>query len=110
MRVKLTPFLLIGLLFIASCASEVQPDLIPKVYIIEEPKTFVIEGNNAWIQETNEDRHNLNTIRAIRDYEDDLEEFRARNKLRNVIRVYDGELIKGYDEEVDKRDLKKVYG
>ena len=59
-------------LFIVSCASEQEIKPEPKLYIMEEPqeKIFVIEDHNSisWVDNTKLQRHELNRVRALRDY------------------------------------------
>ncbi len=99
-------------LFIVSCASkqEIKPE--PKLYIVEEPQpmVFVIGENSniAWIDNTKLQRHELNTIRALRDYEDDLEEFEMESKFRRVVRSADGDTIFGYLKEVDNPGFEEM--
>ena len=99
-------------LFIVSCTSgqEIKPE--PKLYILEEPqpKVFVIgeKSNIAWIDATKPQRHELNRIRALRDYEDNLEEFEMESKFRRVVRSADGDTIFGYLKEVDNPGFEKV--
>jgi hypothetical protein len=101
-----------GLLFIISCTSEseVNPS-VPLIYIIEgtqtveesQVKTFVVaeEDSSAWYEETKGKRHELNVIRYTNEYEDEQEEFEIKSRLKNVVRSVDGELIVGFDEELD---------
>jgi hypothetical protein len=99
-------------LFIISCTSEseVNPS-VPLIYIIEgtqtveesQVKTFVVaeEDSSAWYEETKGKRHELNVIRYTNEYEDEQEEFEIKSRLKNVVRSVDGELIVGFDEELD---------
>ena len=112
MGVKITLFSLfiIVTLFIVGCISkpEIEPS-VPAIYIVssvgEEPQiqTFIVgeEDPLAWLDETKTQRHELNTIRSIREDEDNQEEFEIKSKLKNVVRSVDNELIIGYDEELD---------
>ena len=99
--------------FIVSCSYEEKTEA-PKasIYIVEEPqmKTFVIENHqtSAWFEKTGSERHKLNVIRYSREYEEDLEEFKMKSKLRNVVRSVDGELIIGYSEEVDNPGFESI--
>lgn len=98
--------------FIVSCDSEQETKPEPKLYIVEEPqeKIFVVgEKNNIlWIDTTKSQRHELNTIRALRDYEDELEEFEMKSKFKRVVRSADGDTIFGYLKEVDNPGFEKV--
>ena len=97
---------------IVSCASEQEIKQEPKLYILEEPqpKIFVIGEKNdiAWIDATKSQRHELNRIRALRDYEDDLEEFEMESKYRRVVRSADGDTIFGYLKEVDNPGFEEI--
>lgn len=97
--------LVIFSLFIVSCASEQEIKAEPKLYIVEEPKPMVFvvgeKSNISWIDTTKPQRHELNKIRALRDYEDELEEFEMESKFRRVVRSADGDTIFGYLKEVD---------
>ena len=55
-----------------------------------------------------EKRNELNKIRALRDDEDDQEEFEFKSRLKNVKRSIDGEMIIGYEQELDNPDFKEV--
>lgn len=98
--------------FIVSCSSEDEIKLGHKLYIVEEPqpKVFIVgeKSNIAWIDTTKSQRHQLNTIRALRDYEDELEEFEMESKFRRVVRSADGDTIFGYLKEVDNPGFEKV--
>ncbi len=98
--------------FIVSCASEKEIKPEPKLYILEEPqpKVFVIgeKSNIAWIDNTKPQRHELNKIRALRDYEDGLEEFEMESKFRRVVRSADGDTIFGYLKEVDNPGFEEI--
>ena len=99
-------------LFIVSCASEQEIKPEPKLYILEEPqeKIFVIEDRNliSWVDTTKLQRHELNKIRALRDYGDDLEEFEMESKFRKVVRSADGDTIFGYLKEVDNPGFDEI--
>ena len=99
-------------LFIVSCASEQEIKQEPKLYILEEPqpKVFVVgeNGNIEWIDTTKLQRHELNKIRALRDYEDELEEFEKESKFRRVVRSADGDTIFGYLKEVDNLGFEEI--
>ena len=99
-------------LFIVSCASEQEIKPEPKLYIVEEPqeKIFVIEDRNpiSWVDATKPQRHELNQIRALRDYEDELEEFEMKSKFRRVVRSADGDTIFGYLKEVDNPGFEEM--
>ena len=97
---------------IVSCASEQEIKPEPKLYIVEEPqeKIFVIGDHNpiSWVDSTQPQRHELNKVRALRDYEDKLEEFEMKDKFRRVVRSADGDTIFGYLKEVDNPGFEKV--
>ena len=98
-------------LFVVSCSSEeIKPE--PKLYIIEEskPMIFVVgeKGNIEWVDTTKLQRHELNRVRALRDYEDDLEEFEMKSKFRRVVRSADGDTIFGYLKEVDNPGFEEM--
>ena len=98
-------------LFIVSCASEeIKPE--PQLYILEEPqeKIFVIGEYDSlsWADATKPQRHDLNRIRALRDYGDNIEEFEMKNKFRRVVRSADGDTIFGYLKEVDNPGFEEV--
>ena len=102
---------LLGILLLSEDVSEEQPHPKPLVFVVEEqPNTFIIEKNNplAWIQESKTQRHELNLFRALRDDEDDLDEFELKSKLKNVRRSIGGEFIVGYDKDIDNPDFKDV--
>jgi len=115
---SILPLLLIlGALFIVSCTSQEEIKPNPKLYIVEEPKPliFVIGEENpiSWIDSTKPQRQELNMIRALRDYEDDLEEFEFESRLSNVRRIIvndfgQSELIVGYEKELDNPGFEKV--
>ena len=109
MRVKLV-FFILGLIFITSCTYEQQGKTV--TYVVEEkqPQVFVVEQENplAWEKDTRAKRFELNTIRSLRDFEDDEEEFEIKSKLFDVRRFIDGETIIGFDEELDNPDFKEV--
>ncbi len=97
---------------IVSCTSEQEIKPEPKLYIVEEPqpKVFVIGENSniAWIDATKPQRHELNKVRALRDYEDELEEFEMESKFRRVVRSADGDTIFGYLKEVDNPGFEEI--
>lgn len=99
-------------LFIVSCTSEQEIKPESKLYIAEEPqeKIFVIDDHNpiSWVDSTQPQRHKLNKVRALRDYEDELEEFEMESKFRRVVRSADGDTIFGYLKEVDNPGFEKV--
>ncbi|MDP7244699.1 MAG: hypothetical protein QF568_05115 [Flavobacteriales bacterium] len=115
-KLILSILFVIGLFLIVSCTSEpkVEPS-VPTIYIagaVEEPqvKTFVVgeENSLSWIEETKEKRHELNMIRYSEEYEDELEEFELKSRLKNVRRSVDNELIVGFDDELDNPRWKEV--
>jgi hypothetical protein len=53
-------------------------------------------------------RNELNKMRALREFENEEEEFEIKSKMKNVRRVIDDELIVGYDKELDNPDFKEV--
>ncbi len=81
-------------------------------YIVEEPqmKIFIIEEHptSAWSEKTSSEKHKLNVKRYKREYKDELEEFEMKNKLKNVIRSVDGELIIGYSKEIDNPGFESI--
>ena len=110
-------FLIFVSLLIISCTSEIDVKPEPKLYIVEEPqpKVFVVgeKSNIAWIDATKPQRHQLNTIRALRDYDDELEEFEFESRLSNVRRIIKNdfkqrELVVGYDKDLDNPGFEKV--
>jgi|TARA_B100002003_G_C14045039_1_gene503382 hypothetical protein len=108
MRVKLVLFTL-ALFLLSSCASNEQGKSV--TYTIEDSqKVFEIEEASSldWLKATEEKRTELNEIRALREDEDNLEEFERENQYKNIRRVIDGELIIGYDDDLDKPDFKEV--
>ena len=116
-KLILSLVLIFVLLFIVSCSSKSYANLEPKLYIVGEsnPIVFVAgeKSNIAWIDATKHQRHELNTIRALREYEDDLEEFYFDSKLSNVRRIVVNELgqsklIVGYEEEIDNPGFEEI--
>jgi hypothetical protein len=119
MEIKLILFSLfvVGLLLIVSCTSEpkIEPS-VPVIYIAgqtaEEPqvKTFVVgeKSDLAWYEETKQQRYEQNVRRFMDEYGDEQEEFKLKSKLSNVRRAVGGELIIGYDEELDNPRWKEV--
>lgn len=99
-------------LFIVSCSFEDETKPEPKLYILEEPqeRIFVIEDHNpiSWVDATKPQRHELNKVRSLKDYEDDLEEFEMKSKFRRVVRSADGDTIFGYLKEVDNPGFEEV--
>ena len=115
MGVKLIlPILLaIGMLFIVSCASEIQEKPgVPKLYIAEEPNAKIFITGEAspfeWVEQIKPIRNGLNSARALREDKDEQEEFEIKSKLKNVRRTVDGKLIAGFDEEIDNPRFKEV--
>ena len=105
--------LLIGMLFIVSCASETQENPVaPKLYIVEEPhaKVFVTGETSPfeWVEQTKSMRNELNSARALREDKNEQEEFGIKSKLKNVARTVDGKLIAGFDGEIDNPKFKEV--
>ena len=100
--VVLSSALLFTLTF--SCEAE-QVQSAPKIFIVEESqdKTYIVEENDplAWYEDTRDERLELNTIRYALESEDEQEEFDIRSRYSNVVRIIDGELFIGYDEELD---------
>jgi len=98
--------------FIVSCTSEPEIKSGPKLYIAEEPKpmVFIVGEENpvSWIDSTKPQRRELNTIRALRGYEDDIEEFEMKSKFRRVVRSTDGDTIFGYLKEVDNPGFEEI--
>ena len=123
MKVKLL-FILsaLAILLLTSCAYNEQPiPQSPKIYLVDEqgsvemtalekPKAFVVveEDDFVWLQEENEKRNELNKIRNLRDFEDEQEEFEFESKYRNVRRIVDDELVRGYIPELDNPEFKDV--
>ncbi|MBW2976180.1 hypothetical protein KY347_01905 [Candidatus Woesearchaeota archaeon] len=104
-KLVISALLALCLLLVASCTTKPQDVSMPAIYIIKEqqPKTFVVGGTGplSWEKETRQERNELNKIRALREYEDEQEEFELKSKLSNVRRIIDHELVVGYDEELD---------
>ena len=122
MKVKLL-FILsaLAIFLLTSCAYEQPIPQSPKIYLVDEqgsvemtalekPKAFVVveEDDFVWLQEENEKRSELNKIRALRDFEDEQEEFDFESKYSNVRRIIDDELVVGYKKELDNPDFKEV--
>ena len=122
MKVKLL-FILsaLAISLLTSCAYEQPIPQSPKIYLVDEqgsvemtalekPKAFVVveEDDFVWLQEENEKRSELNKIRALRDFEDEQEEFEFESKYSNVRRIIDDELVRGYIPELDNPDFKEV--
>ena len=108
MRVKLLLFVIV-LFLVSSCTYE-QPGKAVTYVIDEQPKVFVIEEETplSWLEETREKRFELNKIRALREYEEDLEEWEIKSRLSNVRRIIEGKLVIGYVKELDNPDFKEV--
>ena len=119
MGIKLILFSLfvVGLLLIVSCTSEpkIEPS-VPAIYIVdqtaEEPqvKTFVVgeKSDLAWYEETKQQRYEQNMRRFMDEYGDEQEEFELKSKLSNVRRAVDGEVLFGFDEELDNSRWEEV--
>src|SRR3989338_4584466 len=122
MKVKLL-FILsaLAISLLTSCAYEQPIPQSPKIYLVDEqgsvemtalekPKAFVVveEDDFVLLQEENEKRSELNKIRALRDFEDEQEEFDFESKYSNVRRIIDDELVVGYKKELDNPDFKEV--
>ena len=109
MRVKLV-LLVLGLVLITSCTSEQPAKSV--TYVVEEkqPLVFVVEQEDpfAWEKDTKQNRFDLNTFRSLRDFEDEQEEFKIKSRLFDVRRFIDGEIIIGFDEDLDNPDFKEV--
>ena len=110
-------FLMLVSLFVVSCTSETDVGPEPKLYIVEEPKpkVFVAGDENPinWIDSTKPQRHEIDTVRALRDYEDNLKEFEFESRFSNVRRVVvnelgQSELIVGYEEEIDNPGFEEI--
>ena len=84
MRVKLLLLVLV-LVLLNSCSYQQQRD---KVYVVEEtqPKIYVVEEKNplAWEKDSLQFRNELNKWRALRDFNDEQEEFDFKSRLKNV--------------------------
>jgi hypothetical protein len=117
-KLKLSILLVFGALLISSCSFEtLDKKAKPRLYVAEEagPKTFVVgdKGDFGWIDNTRVHRQALNELRALRDYEDDIEEFEIESRLSNVGRSFVNDLdqsvfIVGFDEELDDPGFEKV--
>lgn len=101
--------LTISAFLINSCSYNDNPNQAKSlIYIVEKPqmKTFVVgQSTEEGLGETS---HELNVIRFNGEYEDGLEEFRLKNKLRNVVRSIDNEVIVGYEKSLDNPGFEKV--
>ena len=108
MRVKLLLLVLV-LVLLNSCSYKQQNS---KVYVVEEnqPKIFVVEEKNplAWEKDSLQFRNKLNKWRALREFNDEQEEFDFKSRLKNVKRVIDDKLIVGYVKELDNPEFKEV--
>ena len=105
--------LTIGLLFAFNLNSgQTMPDEHgnPKIYIVKDPKpnVYIIGETSDWLEETKTQRYELNKIRAVREDNDNQKEFELISKLSNVRRIVDGELIVGYDKDIDNTGWKEV--
>ena len=109
----------IALFLLSSCNFQQPNEQQGKtvVFVVEEPqpKIFVIGDENplAWFDETKQQRYQQNLRRNIDEYQDELEEFEIKSKLRNVRRTFENEfgekeLIVGFDKELDNPDFKEV--
>ena len=118
MKVKLL-FILsaLAIFLLSSCASQQQIVSAPKVYIVdglgaiekETQKTFFVGEEDPGLEtETQQKRNELNKIRALRDFEDEQEEFEFESKYTNVRRIIDDEIVRGYIPELDNPDFKEV--
>jgi len=107
MRVKLILFVL-GLILITSCTTEQPAKTV--TYVVEEkqPLVFVVEQEDplAWEKDTKQKRFDLNVFRSLRDFEDEQKEFEIKSRLFDVRRFIDGEIIIGFDEDLDNPDFK----
>ena len=107
MRVK--PLLLVLVLALLNSCSYQQQG---KTYVVEEtqPKIYVVEEKNplAWEKDSLQFRNELNKWRALRDFNDEQEEFDFKSRLKNVKRVIDDKLIVGYVKELDNPEFKEV--
>jgi hypothetical protein len=107
MRVKsllsITIVLIVSL-FASSCASEIQLGKTA-IYIVGEskPTVFVVESEDPflWLEETKERRKHVSKTRIEREDKDEIELFDTKSKLSNVKRMLDGEMIIGFDKELD---------
>ena len=103
--------MLFSMLFLASCSPENEDKVSkPTTYAIEEvqPQIYVIEHDiDPLMEKTSiEKRNELNRIRALREDKDDLEEFEFKSRYSNVRRSIDGEVVFGYDKDIDNPDFK----
>ena len=109
MRVKLALFVLV-LIFITSCTSEQPAKTV--TYVVEEkqPLVFIVEQEDpfAWEKDTRQKRFEINKERKLREFEEDEEEFEIKSRLFDVRRFIDGEIIIGFDEDLDNPDFKEV--
>jgi len=105
--------LAIGLLFAFNLSSDqtmLNEHGNPKIYIVKEPKpnVYIVGETSDWVEETKTQRYELNKIRAVREASDNQKEFELISKLSNVRRIVDGELIVGYDKDIDNTGWKEV--
>lgn len=119
MKVKLMFILSVLAIFLLSSCTYEQPAVsAPKVYIVsdaaaiekESQKTFVVGEESLLELETDskQKRNEFNKIRALRDFEDNQEEFDFESRYSNVRRIIDDELVRGYIPELDNPDFKEV--
>ena len=66
------------------------------------------EDDDTVENEISVNRQELNRIRALRDYEDELEEFEFESRFSNVLRRIDGKTVLGYDKDLDNPGFEKV--
>ena len=108
MRVKLLLLVLV-LVLLNSCTYQQQSG---KVYVVEEtqPKIYVVEEKAplAWEKDSLQFRNQLNKWRALRDFNDEQEEFDFKSRFKNVGRIVDDELLIGYKKEIDNPEFKEV--
>ena len=109
----------IALFLLSSCTYQQSNQQQGKtvIFVVEEPqpKIFVSGDENplAWFDETKQQRYQQNLRRNIEEYEDDLEEFEIKSKLRNVRRTFENEfgekeLIVGFDKDLDNPEFEEV--
>jgi len=110
MKVNILLLSLTVLFLVASCTTKEVGKQV--TYVIEEkqPIVFVVEHNSpvTWTQNTMKERNDLNTIRAIREDNDEQELFEKQTKLKNLRRSYDGEVIFGFDGDLDNPYFEEV--